>query len=493
LLQIKSFDFKKDRLDALMIIACEDKEIYADKAIQSLIRKARSLDEFKGMEKDEITFYSPPEIKAGRVTVMGIGKLGKVDAESLRAASGKAVRDAMKKGVEVLSIAVPSSGELGMEMPNLLEALGEGAVLANHLFSKYRKEEKIKPLGKITLLTDRSSAEDASRLCGRIETVCGAAHLARDWVNTPSNDKTPELFAASIAQAAEKHHLKATVFDEKALKQKKFGALLAVAGGSRSKPRLVIVEQHAKDAEKTVALVGKGVTFDSGGINLKPGGSLDGMKADMSGAAIVAATLVAAARLKPKLNLIGLMPIVENMPSGSAVRPGDIVRSFSGKSIEIGNTDAEGRLILADTLAYAVKTYKPHTLIDLATLTGACVIALGEKIAGVFSMDDRLAELILGSGEKTGERCWQMPMPQDYKEHLKSDFADLKNVGDSRWGGAIVAALFLNEFIDRTRCDTRWAHIDIAGPSYLKKESAYCGAGATGFGVRLLCDLLEKL
>ena len=244
------------------------------------------------------------------------------------------------------------------------------------------------------------------------------------------------------------------------MKQKKFGALLAVAAGSQRKPRLVVLQYRHPGAKKTVALVGKGVTFDSGGLNLKTGGSMAEMKSDMSGAAAVAAT-----------------------------RPGDIIRSYSGKTIEIGNTDAEGRLILIDAMSYTVKKYKPQYLIDLATLTGACVIALGEKIAGVFSNDDKLAKAIIASGRKTYERCWRMPLPDDYKDLLKSDFADMNNMSSTRWGGAITAALFLSEFSG----DTQWAHIDIAGPSYAKKENAYCGAGGTGFGVRLLCDLIDRL
>lgn len=265
--------------------------------------------------------------------------------------------------------------------------------------------------------------------------------------------------------------------------------MLAVAAGSQSKPSLVVLEHNPKGAKKTVALIGKGVTFDSGGLNIKTGGSMSEMKSDMSGAAAVAATMIALARLKPKVNVIGAIPLVENMPSGKATRPGDIIRSYAGKTVEIGNTDAEGRLILIDAMAYVVKKYKPQTLIDLATLTGACVIALGEKIAAVFSNDDQLASSIVASGEKTHERCWQMPLPDDYKELLKSDFADINNISSTRWGGAITAALFLSEFAG----DTHWAHIDIAGPAYSKKESAYCGPGGTGFGVRLLCDLIGKL
>jgi leucyl aminopeptidase len=224
-------------------------------------------------------------------------------------------------------------------------------------------------------------------------------------------------------------------------------------------------------------------------MNLKPSKSLHRMKVDMAGAAAVAATLFNVARLKPKRSVIGIIPLVENMLSATATRPGDIVKSYDGKTVEIGNTDAEGRLILIDAMAYAIKTYHPQTLIDIATLTGACVTALGRKIAGLFTYDDALAEKILISGEKTQERCWRMPLPEDYKELLKSELADINNMPSSRAGAAITAALFLSEFVG----NTRWAHIDIAGPASSSKESAYCAAGATGFGVRLLSDLIDRL
>jgi leucyl aminopeptidase len=305
----------------------------------------------------------------------------------------------------------------------------------------------------------------------------------------PSNEKRPEQFAREIADRAEARGLEVTVLGEEELRAEKFGAMLAVAGGSQGKPRLVIAKYKSPGARRTVALVGKGVTFDAGGLNLKPTGSMEDMKMDMSGAAAVAATLLTVAQLKPKINVVGVMPLVENMPSGSAYRPGDIFRTYEGKTVEIGNTDAEGRLILIDAMAYTVKNYKPHFMIDMATLTGACVIALGEKIAGLFSPDDELAAAITAAAERTHERCWRMPLPADYQELLKSDFADLNNISRSRWGGAITAALFLKEFVAKTR----WAHIDIAGPAMVKKEQPYCVPGGTGFGVRLLTEVVRNL
>ncbi|MBC2696041.1 MAG: leucyl aminopeptidase [Desulfobacteraceae bacterium] len=489
MLELKSIDLKKVKTETLIIPVCEDKDIHDNSIISSLITRAKKLKEFKGNKGEEVIFYTPPEVKADRVIFMGLGDLEKLNAESLRTFTGRAVKKCINMNLAEVLIGCPSAKKIKMEMPLPLEAIIEGAYLGNHLFDKYKEEKKHISLKKISFLVKYDVAKSSGKILKSITTICEGTIFARNLINTPSNDKKPEQFTKIIEDAAKKENLKVKIFDEKELKRKKFGAILSVAAGSRSKPRMIVLEYNPKGAKKTVALVGKGVTFDSGGINLKPTTGLDGMKSDMSGAAAVAATLIALAKLKPKTKVIGIIPVVENMPSGNASRPGDIVKSYSGKTVEILNTDAEGRLILIDAISYVIKQYKPQILIDIATLTGACVVALGEKIAGVFSSDDELAQSIISSGEKTYERCWHMPLPGDYKEDLKSDFADIVNISSSRWGGAVTAALFLSEFVG----DTRWAHIDIAGPSYMKKGNAYCGVGGTGFGVRLFCDLLEKL
>ena len=489
MLNLKTIDLKKTKTETLVIPVCEDTQIHDNSAIVSVINKAKKLKEFKGEKDDEVILYNPPGVNAERVILLGLGKAKEIDFEKLRKMSGRAVKKCIRKNLSQVLIAVPSFKKIKMEMSQVLESLLEGAFLGNHIFDKYKKEKKLKALKTINFLVEPDTAKAFRKLPSRIEAVCKGTVFARDWVNTPSNDKRPEQFARSITTQARKANLKVNVLTEKDLKQNKFGAMLAVAKGSSSKPCMVTLEYAPKNFKTTVVLVGKGVTFDSGGINLKPTGSLETMKMDMGGAATVAAALIATAGLKPKIRVIGVLPVVENMVSGDATRPGDIVKSFSGKTVEIGNTDAEGRLILADAMSYAVKKYKPKVLIDVATLTGACVVALGEKIAGLFSFDNDLAEMIIKSGEKLHERCWQLPMPEDYKELLKSDFADINNIGKTRWGGAITAALFLSEFVS----DTRWAHIDIAGPAYIKKENAYCPAGGTGFGVRLICEVLKKL
>ena len=489
MLNLKSVDLKKEKIEALVIPVCEDTNIHQDQTIRSLIKNAQKVKAFKGDKDDEVVLYNLPKINAQSIIFLGLGKLEKVDMESLRTMAGKAVKGVIKKKHTAVLIAVPLAEKIKIDIQNILEAMMEGAFLGNHLFDKYKKEKKLHPLKRIDFLVTSHEAKTYQSLPSRISTVCQGTILAREWVSMPPNDKRPELFAQSIARLARKENLKVTVLSEKELKQKKLGAMLAVAAGSSNKPNMVILEYNPLNAKKTIAFVGKGVTFDSGGINLKPTASLADMKMDMSGAAAVAATLITSARLNLSIKLLGVIPIVENMPSGAASRPGDIIKSYDGKTVEIGNTDAEGRLILIDAISYTIKKYRPQTLIDLATLTGACVVALGEKIAGIFSFDDKLAENIILSGQKTHERCWRMPMPDDYKELLKSDFADLNNVGSTRYGGAITAALFLSEFVE----DTSWAHIDIAGPAYAKKESSYCGVGGTGFGVRLLLDVMERL
>jgi leucyl aminopeptidase len=489
MLRLKTADLQKQKIDTLIVPVCEDKTIHDDSIINAIIKRALDLKEFKAEKEDELTLYDLKDLNTKRVIFAGLGKLKKIDRETLRAFCGAIVKKCMTAHLDIIWVAVPAARKLKMEMADVLEALMEGAGLANHLFDKYKKERKEKPLKQISFLVQPEALGKLRRIAPRVNTICAGTILAREWISTPSNEKTPEQFTRSIVAQARKHSLKARVLREKDLKQQRFGALLAVAAGSQSKPSMVVLEHKPAGAKKSLALVGKGVTFDSGGLNIKTGESMAGMKADMSGAAVVAATMITLARLKTKWHLIGAIPIVENMPSGKATRPGDIVRSYAGKTIEIGNTDAEGRLILIDAMSYVAKKHKPQVMIDLATLTGACVVALGEKIAGVFSPDEKLADAIVASGSKTHERCWQMPLPDDYKELLKSDFADLNNMASTRWGGAITAALFLSEF----RGDNRWAHIDIAGPAYRKKGNAYCGPGGTGFGVRLLCDLIDQL
>ena len=489
MVRLTSADLSKSKAQALVVPVCEDQELFKDTGLKALTDQALRVKEFKGGSGEKLTLHALEGYAIPRGLFFGLGTRDDVKPEMLRVLAGKAVAQCCKAKLTHMAIALPPAKALGIDQGLIIEALLEGAALANYHFDRYQKTDKQRLLKQITLYAPSAVVKKYKHLAPRTEAICRGTHMAREWVNMPPNDKRPAQLARDIVKEARKAKLKITVLDEKALKQHKCGALLAVAAGSRSKPRLVILDYHPRGAKKTFALVGKGVTFDTGGINLKPSNSLLTMKCDMAGAAATAATILSIAALKPKYRVIAAMPIVENMPSGSATRPGDIVTSYTGKTIEIGNTDAEGRLILIDAMAYVIKKYKPHTLLDMATLTGACLVALGSKIAGVFSSDDTLAQEVIQAGEKTFERCWRLPLPEDYKELLKSDFADISNMPSTRYGAASTAALFLSEFVG----DTRWAHIDIAGPAFAKKGNAYCGPGGTGFGVRLLCEVLDRL
>ena len=488
MIRLKSIDIKKVKIDALAIPVCEDRDILGG-ILKTLSTQAKQWEEFSGKAGEEVVLHKPAGVKADRVIFMGLGKLEKIDTEALRACAGKAVKACIQKKLTNISLATPVPKHLNMETSDMLEALLEGAFLGNHRFDKYKKEKKLTPLNSIGVLTTPANVKKYSSLVSKVKAICAGTLQAREWVSTPSNDKRPGAFSRMLVREAKKENLRTRVLTDKDLRKGKYGAILAVGEGSQDKPRLVELVYSPRGAKQTIALIGKGVTFDTGGINLKPSGGIEDMKIDMSGAAAVAATLIAVARLKPKVKVVGVIPIVENMPSGTATRPGDIIKSYAGKTIEIGNTDAEGRLILIDAMQHALKRFKPDVMVDIATLTGACMVALGDKIAGVFSRDDDLAKAIVAAGEKTHERTWRMPLPEDYQELLKSEMADLNNMSSSRYGGAITAALFLSEFAGKSR----WAHIDIAGPAFFKKGAPYCEAGGTGFGVRLFCEMIEKL
>jgi leucyl aminopeptidase len=488
MLHLTPVDLKHETVRTLLVPVCEDKALHSDPVVNGLVEIALGMEEFRGKKDQELVLHRPLQAPVEQVLFRGLGPADQLNPELLRQAAGKGVKRCIKMGAPRLWVAVPDAGLAGIDAETALAALMEGVVLGNHLFDRYKNEKESKPIARLDFILPAESARRFSKLPARIDAICRGTILAREWVNTPSNEKTPETFARSVVAAAKKGGLSARVLLEAELRRRKFGALLAVAAGSRNKPALLVLEHGPRRSRDTVVLVGKGVTFDSGGINIKTGPSLADMKCDMAGAAAVAATLLTAAALKLNRRIVGVIPLVENMVSGGSTRPGDIVTSFSGKTVEIGNTDAEGRLILADAMAYAVKSYSPKVMIDLATLTGACVVALGEAIAGLFTRDETLRAEILACADRTHERCWPMPLPEDYKELLKSSFADINNMPSAREGGAISAALFLSEFTGHTR----WAHIDIAGPAYHKKESAYCGTGGTGFGVRLLLDWLIK-
>lgn len=494
MLEVRCLSLSHSPLDTLVVLVCEDRKIHTDPVIRSLIEAASAFEEFGGKKDESLTLFHPAGTLVRRAVFLGLGKAKDLTAESFRAGAGKAVSACIRMRLSEAAIAVPDAAGDAIDSQTVLTVLMEGAVLANHVFDAYKTEKKKKPLDAVQFICtadpDKTDQEEIDvSLAGRVTAACSGTLAARKWVNLPANDKPPEIFARMIADTLGPTGLAVDIKDESWLVEKGFGALLAVSRGSAAPPRLVTVDYHPEKAEKTVVLVGKGVTFDSGGIDIKPASGMETMKTDMAGAAAVAGTLLALSRLRPSIRVLGVMPLVENMPSGTATRPGDIVRTYSGTTVEINNTDAEGRLILADAMAWAVDTWHPDIVIDLATLTGACAIALGESIAGIFSNTAALSDALVASGKTTHERCWPMPLPDDYKDLLKSDIADLSNMSSGRYGGAITAALFLASFVG----DTPWAHIDIAGPARAQKAGPWCDKGGTGFGVRLLCDWISRL
>ncbi len=476
------------RTDLLVVPVWEGEPRHWNPAVAGWMRTAAEMAEFSGKRGEEQLRYGMDGAAAERIAFLGLGAPDRSLLETLRTAAGTAVGLANKRKLSDVAICLPDMEGIDATESDLLEALVEGALLANRGEDRFKSDPERRPVKTLRMVVRAPRPSALQPVVDRASAVCNATRMARDWVNAPSNHKRPDVLAAEIRRKAAAAGLKASVLGARRLEKLRMGALMAVGGGSSSPPALVILEYAPPGADRTVVLVGKGVTFDTGGYNLKPTGSMETMKVDMAGAAAVAATLIAAPAVDPGCRLVGVLPLAENMVSGNAYRPGDVVRTYAGKTVEIGNTDAEGRLILADAMAYAAKRFRPDLMIDLATLTGACVVALGESMAGVFSPDAELAGRIQAAGERVHERCWPLPLPEDYRDLLKSEVADIRNIGQNRWGGAILAALFLAEFAG----DTPWAHIDIAGPAAAKKASAYCGPGGTGFGVRLLCRILKE-
>lgn len=373
----------------------------------------------------------------------------------------------------------------------VVNALGLGIELASYSFDKYHTTKKPHEFPKLETINFVAKEKLDKKAYEQTKALANAVRYARDLTNEPANALTPEIYAADIKRL-EHLGLKITVMNKAELKKKGFNMLLSVSQGSTNDPYVCILEYTGNKKKKSVdiALVGKGVTFDSGGISLKPGAGMWDMKQDMAGSAVVVASLKAAAQQKLNLNIVGIVGLVENMPSGTATRPGDIVTSLSGQTVEILNTDAEGRLVLGDCLTYVEREYKPERIIDLATLTGAIVVALGSEMAGLFTNDDCMAELLSIAGEQSGEELWRFPINDCYRKMIKSDIADIKNISAGRSAGSITAACFLEAFLPNK---TPWAHLDIAGMDKVEKAKPLYPAGASGFGVLLINKFLKNL
>jgi leucyl aminopeptidase len=474
---------------ALVIGVFEDAQdglyLACDAALEGCLSRLAASREFTGKPATSRLLHTLGKMPAERVLLVGLGKHAEFDLERLRRAAGNAVQTL--RGARIASFS--SALQLSCQLPGALEAVTTGTLLGSYAFEWYKtkeKEERFSFEGMTLLLTQESDAEKARTRVEHSEILCQGVQLARDLVSQPGNVVTTGYLAHTAREIAARHNLTCRVYEQDELEKLGLHALVAVGKGSAEPPRLIVLEYHgAGIKERPIVLVGKGVTFDSGGISLKPGAGMEEMKTDMAGSAAVLGTLSAAAGLKLPLNLVGIIPTAENMPDGKSFRPGDVLTSLSGTTIEITNTDAEGRLILCDALHFALQ-YKPVAMIDLATLTGACVVALGHEASGLMGNDQRLADALKRAGEQSGERLWQLPLWDEYGENMKSDIADLKNSG-SRDAGATKAAWFLKQFVG----NTRWAHLDIAGTAWCDKPRPYCPKGATGVGVRLLIEYLQ--
>ena len=459
-----------------------------DRAAGGVVARAIISGDFKG-KRDETTLLYPSGAKPERVLLVGLGKPGEVTRTSIRRAAAVAGKRARTLGAKQFAFAVAAEARNGVSARDLGQATVEGAAQGAWVFTELKKAppDETKPeVEGVTLVCDQKEMKEIAA-GQRVGDAIAAGHrLTRELQMLPGNVCTPSYLAERAKQLADQYGFTLTVFDRAKLQQEGMGALLAVAQGSDQEPRFIVLEHRGAGEAAPLALVGKGVTFDSGGISIKPAQNMEDMKFDMSGAAAVLGTFETLGQLKPKLNVVGLIPATENLPSGHAVKPGDVVKSHFGKTIEIINTDAEGRLILCDALSY-VRRFKPAAVIDIATLTGAVVVALGQVAIGEMGNDEALLAEVREAGERAGERCWPLPLWDEYRDLLKSDIADLKNSG-GRGAGSIAGGWFLKEFVE----GYPWVHLDIAGTAYTDGEGPHQAKGPTAVGVRLFTEFILK-
>ena len=458
-----------------------------DRATGGRLKSVLDAEKFQARAGQVTHLHIADRMPFGRLIVAGIGPRRGVTPDVLRRAGAGGVRRARDLGARTVAVAL-----FGDRLPpeRRAQALVEGAVLGTYTFDRYKKEKPDKLIDELRLVAPDARQQRLVTEGARTgEIFANATAFARDLVNAPANDVHPTHLAEVATEVAHGRGLKVNVYERAECAEFGMGAFLGVAAGSEQPPKFIhLTYTPSGPAARRVAVIGKGNTFDAGGLDLKPADGMLRMKDDMSGAAAVLAVMRALPDLSPSVEVHGLIAATENMPSGSAFRPGDVLRAMNGTTIEIGNTDAEGRLTLADALAYAGSRVKPDEVVDLATLTGACVVALGPLCSGLFANDNRLANRLLSAAEAAGEKLWRLPLIDEYRENLKSDVADLNNVGP-RGGGAITAALFLKEFAG----DMPWAHFDIAGPAFTEKDLPLGPKGATGIAVRTLLTYLMTL
>jgi len=457
-----------------------------DQALGGAIAAVRGRGDLAGKEGETLVLYPPAgSVQAERVLLVGAGKAEGVTAEKLRRAGGTTAKQAAKLRASAAVFALPSTS---IAAGDAARAVAEGATMGAYTFTELKSTSADQPasvsLGDLRIAVAAEGDHAAAVEGARVGEIVGrAANRARDLGNRPGNVATPSHLASVAEEIGAKHGMKVTVLGPAEMEAEGMGALLAVARGSDEEPRLIVLEHRGGvEGAKPLVLVGKGLTFDAGGISIKPAAGMEDMKFDMSGGAAVLGAMQAVGELGVKANVVGIVPSSENLLGGRAMKPGDIFRAASGKTIEVVNTDAEGRLILADALFYA-RRFDPAAVVDAATLTGACVVALGSHASGVMGTDEALVEELRSAGDRSGERCWPLPMFDEYREQIRSDYADIKNSG-GRPAGAITAGWFLREFAG----DFPWAHLDVAGTAYGDGKLAYLSKGSTGAPTRLFVE-----
>ncbi len=461
-----------------------------DKALGGALRALLSCKEFEGKPQQITVLHTQGKIPAKRVLLIGLGKKKDATRDTVRQAMGCVAKRVRQLGAGAFAAPLLGQGIAGASPLDVAQAMAEGALLGLYQFTEYRTDNNGagKTVASMTLIEPKK--ERVAKLTEGVRrgrAGAEAASFVRDLCNHPSNVMTPSRIAAEATSIGKERGIKVKILEQQEVEQLGMGAFLGVARGSHEPPKFIVLEYRGAKAkhDKPIVLVGKTITFDTGGISLKPAENMEQMKADMTGGAEVLATIRAAARLQLPLHVVSILPATENMPGGRAIKPGDILKTLSGKTVEVQNTDAEGRLILADGLAYACRL-NPAVVVDIATLTGACAVALGQFAIGMFGNQEGLKAKIRDAGARAGERVWEMPLWDDYFEQLKSDVADMRNIG-GRGGGMITAALFLSKFVGD---GVPWVHLDIASTDWSERERAYIPKGPTGIGTRLLLQFL---
>ena len=457
-------------------------------ALGGQLRELRKSGEFAGKKRQSVLIHTRGALPAQRILLMGLGKKREVTLDCVRQAMGEASKKVRQIGAHTFSAPVLGMDAVRASAADVAQAMVEGAILGNYRFTHYRSDQKAPShaVRAMTVLADHATRVSGLQTGVRRGIVSAhATSFARDLCNHPANVMTPSRVAREARKIAKDFRLKVTVLARRDQERLNMGGMLGVSRGSQEPPQFIVLEYAGgKKQDRPVVLVGKTVTFDSGGISLKPSENMEQMKADMTGGAEVLGAVRAAAQLRLPLNVVGILPAVENMPGGRAVKPGDVLRMSNGTTVEVQNTDAEGRLILADGLAYAARL-QPACIVDIATLTGACIVALGQFAIGMMGNDDALKAAFTHAGEQAGERVWGMPLWEEYFEQLKSDVADMRNIG-GRGGGMITAGMFLSRFVG----ECPWVHLDIASTDWSASERPYIGKGPTATGTRLLVQFL---